>query len=235
MSQKDWFDRWLDSSWGSVGLFGIPALIQIPLWLTVASGEVILWGTIAVGVVSGFLVWLTAVLGNDSNFAGKLMNVFMVPLAFCFVGIFISGWLLILDDYGAKARESFQPVASSTPSPSPETITPTPKPCLIKGNISFNTGEKIYHVPGSDYYKETVIEKNKGERYFCTQAQAKKAGFRKAKPAPPPEPSRQYYDDGSDPYAACGDFETREEAGNAGYDCEDLPNEEELDEYGNEY
>lgn len=51
--------------------------------------------------------------------------------------------------------------------------------CLIKGNTSFDTGEKIYHMPGDPYYGATVIEPEKGERMFCTEAEAAAAGWRK--------------------------------------------------------
>ncbi len=50
---------------------------------------------------------------------------------------------------------------------------------VIKGNIS-NSGEKIYHVPGGDFYDETVIDESKGERWFCTEADALAAGWRKS-------------------------------------------------------
>jgi micrococcal nuclease len=52
---------------------------------------------------------------------------------------------------------------------------------LIKGNISLTTGEKIYHVPGGYYYDDTVIDEAKGERWFCTEAEAVAAGWRKSK------------------------------------------------------
>lgn len=52
--------------------------------------------------------------------------------------------------------------------------------CLIKGNIS-NKGEKIYHMPGQQYYDKTVIDTGKGERWFCTEQEAISAGWRKAK------------------------------------------------------
>lgn len=52
---------------------------------------------------------------------------------------------------------------------------------VIKGNISLNTGEKIYHVPGGDFYDETVIDESRGERWFCTEAEAVAAGWRKSK------------------------------------------------------
>ncbi len=53
--------------------------------------------------------------------------------------------------------------------------------CNIKGNISFETGERIYHVPGQEYYLETVISRAKGERWFCSEADARIAGWRRSK------------------------------------------------------
>src|SRR3989344_4483216 len=53
--------------------------------------------------------------------------------------------------------------------------------CVIKGNISFSTGEKIYHMPSQEYYDKTAIDESKGERWFCTEEEALKAGWRKSK------------------------------------------------------
>ena len=53
--------------------------------------------------------------------------------------------------------------------------------CNIKGNISKNTGEKIYHVPGQEYYDETIISPEYGERWFCSEEEAIAAGWRRAK------------------------------------------------------
>lgn len=54
------------------------------------------------------------------------------------------------------------------------------KPCLIKGNIS-RSGERIYHVPGGQYYSRTRINTSKGERWFCTEGEARAAGWRRSK------------------------------------------------------
>lgn len=55
-----------------------------------------------------------------------------------------------------------------------------PKPaCNIKGNISKNG--KIYHVPGQKYYDRTGISASLGERWFCSEAEARAAGWRKAR------------------------------------------------------
>lgn len=53
--------------------------------------------------------------------------------------------------------------------------------CEIKGNISINTGERIYHVPGQEFYSQTRISPQHGERWFCTEAEARSAGWRKAR------------------------------------------------------
>lgn len=47
----------------------------------------------------------------------------------------------------------------------------------IKGNIS-SEGERIYHVPGGQFYAVTKISTAKGERWFCTEEQARAAGWR---------------------------------------------------------
>ena len=56
----------------------------------------------------------------------------------------------------------------------------TQKTCTIKGNITFS-GEKIYHVPGQKYYDSTIINEKYGERWFCSEAEAQAAGWRKSK------------------------------------------------------
>lgn len=52
--------------------------------------------------------------------------------------------------------------------------------CRIKGNISIDTGERIYHVPGQKYYTSTRIDHAYGERWFCSEAEAKSAGWRRS-------------------------------------------------------
>ena len=52
--------------------------------------------------------------------------------------------------------------------------------CRIKGNVSINSGERIYHVPGQLYYSETKIRPEYGERWFCSEAEARSAGWRKS-------------------------------------------------------
>ena len=59
------------------------------------------------------------------------------------------------------------------------TSTTSDPSCSIKGNISAS-GEKIYHVPGCGSYSKTVIDESRGEKMFCTEAEAQTAGWRKA-------------------------------------------------------
>lgn len=53
--------------------------------------------------------------------------------------------------------------------------------CNIKGNISRSGGERIYHMPGQEYYNDTRISVHKGERWFCSESEARAAGWRKAR------------------------------------------------------
>jgi endonuclease YncB( thermonuclease family) len=57
---------------------------------------------------------------------------------------------------------------------------PAPKGCTIKGNINAK-GKRIYHMPGQRDYAATQISEVKGEAFFCSEAQARAAGFRAAK------------------------------------------------------
>ena len=81
---------------------------------------------------------------------------------------------------------------SPTRSAPPVTATPTPagsaspmravtnQECVIKGNISIATGDKLYHIPGMEDYEATKIDPTKGERWFCTESEAIANGWRKA-------------------------------------------------------
>ena len=52
--------------------------------------------------------------------------------------------------------------------------------CNIKGNVN-TRGERIYHMPGQKYYDETRISASHGERWFCTEEEARAAGWRASK------------------------------------------------------
>lgn len=60
-----------------------------------------------------------------------------------------------------------------------------PPDCLIKGNIG-GTGQKFYILPGdAEYYPYAFVEPEKGERWFCTEAEATRNGF-----SPVPRPAQ---------------------------------------------
>ena len=61
----------------------------------------------------------------------------------------------------------------------PVIINPRDSSCVVKGNISADK-EKIYHVPGCEYYDKTIISETYGERWFCTEEEAVEAGWRRA-------------------------------------------------------
>ena len=77
-------------------------------------------------------------------------------------------------DYRAKQRStvvpSVLPVISKTGSGT----------CNIKGNVS-RKGDLIYHIPGQRHYDETRITSSKGERWFCSEDEARAAGWRRAR------------------------------------------------------
>jgi endonuclease YncB( thermonuclease family) len=51
--------------------------------------------------------------------------------------------------------------------------------CVIKGNVNQN-GERIYHVPGQEFYDKVRMDIGKGKRWFCTPEEAEAAGWRRA-------------------------------------------------------
>lgn len=55
--------------------------------------------------------------------------------------------------------------------------------CFIKGNYSPRFG-KSYFIPGCPNYDNVKIEKADGDTWFCTEAEAKKAGYQKAELCP---------------------------------------------------
>ncbi|EIZ85449.1 nuclease [Methylobacterium sp. GXF4] len=61
----------------------------------------------------------------------------------------------------------------------PPAATPAPAQaaCAIKGNIS-RKGDEIYLLPGTSDYDRAVIDTGSGERMFCSEDEAKSAGWR---------------------------------------------------------
>jgi endonuclease YncB( thermonuclease family) len=70
----------------------------------------------------------------------------------------------------SEAQRVLPPGCSSEPNP-------LPAECAIKGNVS--RSGRIYHMPGSRDYDKVVINREKGERYFCSEKEARACGWRK--------------------------------------------------------
>ncbi|WP_083450224.1 hypothetical protein [Luteipulveratus mongoliensis] len=79
-----------------------------------------------------------------------------------------------------KPRSTSSVPRKSQSAPRPASKSSSHTGCDIKGNIA-DDGEKIYHVPGQQHYDITKISLKKGERWFCSEADAVEAGWRKAK------------------------------------------------------
>jgi micrococcal nuclease len=56
-------------------------------------------------------------------------------------------------------------------------ITPPDPSCDIKGNVN-RAGDRIYHLPGGQFYEQTVINPDEGDRWFCDPSEAEGMGFR---------------------------------------------------------
>jgi micrococcal nuclease len=81
----------------------------------------------------------------------------------------------------ASAATQTPPAPPQSPSTAtrPPQSAPSPR-CDIKGNIN-DKGVRIYHVPGDEHYADTRIDAARGERWFCSEAEARAAGWRAAR------------------------------------------------------
>lgn len=52
--------------------------------------------------------------------------------------------------------------------------------CVIKGNYKTYQYKKLYATPGCRHYSQIIIMKHQGDAWFCTESEAKKAGFTKS-------------------------------------------------------
>ena len=59
-------------------------------------------------------------------------------------------------------------------------VDPTVFDASLKGRNT-RSGERIYHVPDAQHYERTRISPGKGERWFCSEREARAVGWRKSK------------------------------------------------------
>lgn len=62
-----------------------------------------------------------------------------------------------------------------------QTENPDNPKCNIKGNFDDNSDRRNYYFPGCPQYNFTVVEKDRGEQWFCSDEEAQKAGFTRPK------------------------------------------------------
>ncbi|HUV46847.1 MAG TPA: thermonuclease family protein [Candidatus Bathyarchaeia archaeon] len=62
-----------------------------------------------------------------------------------------------------------------------QTENPDNPDCLIKANIDKNSDRRNYYFPGCSQYDFTIVEKDLGEGWFCTEKDAQEAGFTRSK------------------------------------------------------
>jgi len=82
---------------------------------------------------------------------------------------------------GDQAKESqlglYRPECYQSDPPDPD--------CAIKGNIDpSDSTNKIYHLPDCVHYDTTIVEKDRGEQWFCTEVEARSAGYVKSARCP---------------------------------------------------
>jgi len=82
-----------------------------------------------------------------------------------------------VDNCIAAIGRSASASRSATTTPARPAVPSLSGDCRIKGNIN-NKNDKVYHVPGSRSYEDTRIDESKGERWFCTEEEARAAGWR---------------------------------------------------------
>lgn len=90
------------------------------------------------------------------------------------------GLLNTIVSVGILAVTSLLTINLGATSATQKTLVASNSECNIKGNISVATGKKLYHLPGMRNYKATIIDLAKGERWFCTEAEAQANGWIKA-------------------------------------------------------
>lgn len=81
------------------------------------------------------------------------------------------------DGAGVQAPEDYRAARRSAAAGDHDTP-PADAGCVIKGNVS--ASGRIYHRPGQQDYERTRIDPARGEHWFCSENEARAAGWRPA-------------------------------------------------------
>jgi hypothetical protein len=82
-------------------------------------------------------------------------------------------------DHSQPSQGQPQPAGpAATPTPKPRGALLAPEPgCELKGKVLFN-GDKVYYRPGVQGYDRLAMDPKRGDRWFCSPAEAEAAGWR---------------------------------------------------------
>lgn len=135
------------------------------------------------------------VSGKRVTLKEQIIDAWGRPLALVYTGdilvnkeMLLSGWARYHNDVntqkeimkaaydkaGSEKIGIFSPKCRQTENPE------NPK-CNIKGNIDKSTNTKIYYLPACAQYEYTIVEKDLGEQFFCSEKEAKAASYIKSK------------------------------------------------------
>lgn len=112
---------------------------------------------------------------------GTFVNEYMVKEGYAFVYLqFPFQYMTEFKQYQSEAQSASKGLWNVNACPQKAPATSEKKSeCVIKGNVS-STGDKIFHVPEGAYYDKTTIDESAGEKWFCSEAEAVAAGWRKS-------------------------------------------------------
>lgn len=133
------------------------------------------------------------VSGQSVRVEEKIMDQSGRPMALVYVGntlinqiMLESGWVRYHSDSTSKV-ESLKAAASNAKTDKlglfglcVQTENLANPKCNIKANIDKSTKTRLYYLPGCVQYKTTIVEKDLGEDWFCSEAEAQAAGFTRA-------------------------------------------------------
>lgn len=136
------------------------------------------------------------VLGKKIVLKEKIIDTMGRPLALVYLGntlinkeVLKSGWAKFHSDNNSQ-REILKKTYEEARGKSlgvfslkcRQMTNPDNPKCNIKGNI--DRSRKKYYFPGCVQYNYTVVEKDIGEAWFCTEEEARNAGFIKSERCP---------------------------------------------------
>jgi len=107
---------------------------------------------------------------------GEFVNEYMSKNGFAYYDGNKTETSEIIKETSYYARDNKLGIFSEECSPT----VPIKKNCGIKGQISHDLNKYIYMLPGCRDYDQTKVERYRGEDWFCTENEAKAAGFVKS-------------------------------------------------------